>query len=157
MMYNLLRINVLMNIYRKLLSSAVFSCSLIVLKSLMHSYQCMHCACMLRLNSPETCLFINIWPSTNVWPICWQASKSWPNSLKLDVRGGGWFIPFIVIPTRQKITSFYLHKHGQVLSKTCFHGMVPLIYLLKGVDKEFWLGLVKKSIFRGYRPLEIGF
>ena len=34
-MYNLLRINVLMNIFRKLLSSAVFSCSLIVIKSLM--------------------------------------------------------------------------------------------------------------------------
>ena len=25
----------------------------------------------------------------------------------------------------KKITSFYLHKHGQVLSKTCFQGVVP--------------------------------
>ena len=32
-------------------------------------------------------------------------------------------------------------------------GRYPLIYILKGVDQEFQLGLVKKPIFRGYRPL----
>ena len=116
MMYNLLRINVLMNIFRKLLSSAVLSCSLIVLKSLIHSYQCMHCACMLRLNSPETCLFMNIWPLTNVWPIRWQASKSWPNPLKLDFRGGRLIYPLHCYSNTA--------KNNKILSSQTWSGVV---------------------------------
>ena len=57
----------------------------------------------------------------------------------------------------KKLEVSILKNMNWILKKPFFMGWYPLIYLLKGIDQEFRLGLVKKPIFMGYWHLEIGF
>ena len=107
--------------------------------------QCMHCACMLRLD-----MFVHKYMTFNKCMTNTLTSfKIMTKFSKTGFQGGGWFIPFIVIPTWQKITSFYLHKHGQVLSKTCFQGVVPPDLPPEGSRSGVLVRINQKTYFQG--------